>query len=102
MTPAPSAPPVACRLVRVHGRVQGVGFRESCVDQACTLGVAGWVRNRRDGSVEAMLLGPPHAVDRLLEWLHQGPPAARVDRVTHAEATPPSPAPTRFERRPTE
>lgn len=91
-----------CRCVRIEGRVQGVGFRENCVRQARALGLAGYVRNRRDGSVEVLLQGPADAVSRLEDWLHEGPPLARVDRVTRL--SPPSTAsmPERFERWPTE
>lgn len=91
-----------CRLVRVHGRVQGVGFREACVQQAQRLAVTGWVRNRRDGSVEALLLGTPEALARLQAWLHHGPPLARVERIDCTPQPPPCPAPDAFERRPTE
>lgn len=65
----------------VTGRVQGVFFREETRRAATGLGVAGWVRNRRDGSVEAIAEGDPAAVDRLLDWCRSGPPLARVDGV---------------------
>jgi acylphosphatase len=74
--PAPSA-----LHVRVTGRVQGVGFREACVVEAQAIGVAGWVRDHRDGTVEAWLQGPPVAVQRLLDWMREGPPLARVEGV---------------------
>lgn len=67
--------------VRLYGRVQGVGFRFWTVEQAERLGLDGWVRNRRDGSVEACFAGPPAAVDQMLERCRQGPRAARIDRV---------------------
>jgi acylphosphatase len=67
--------------VFVHGRVQGVWFRESCREQAVALGLGGWVRNRADGSVEAVFEGPAPAVDRMVAWCHDGPAHARVDRV---------------------
>ena len=70
----------ACHL-RIEGRVQGVGFRDACVRQARALGLGGWVRNRRDGSVEVWAEGPPQAVAELQVWLHRGPTMARVDRV---------------------
>ena len=95
-------PPTECRLVRVHGRVQGVGFREACAQRAEALGLAGWVRNRRDGSVEVLLQGPADAVARMELWLRQGPPSARVERLTHTPLTPPFAVLHSFERRPTE
>jgi acylphosphatase len=92
---------VECRLLRVEGRVQGVGFREACVDEARALGLRGWVRNRLDGSVEVLLQGPVDAVSRLQAWLHEGPPLARVDRVTATVLPPPDPPLARFDRHPT-
>ncbi len=65
----------------VQGRVQGVYFRQSTQVEAERLGVRGWVRNRRDGSVEVVVEGEPAAVDALVAWCHQGPPMARVDAV---------------------
>lgn len=70
------------RHVVVTGRVQGVWFRESCRREAEVLGAAGWVRNRADGTVEAVFEGPPAVVDRLVAWCGDGPPRARVDAVT--------------------
>ncbi|MEF8730785.1 MAG: acylphosphatase [Candidatus Accumulibacter meliphilus] len=70
-----------CRNLRIHGRVQGVGYRWSLVVEATRLGLRGWVRNRRDGSVEALVSGSLEAVDALLVWAHRGPSMARVDRV---------------------
>jgi acylphosphatase len=67
--------------VFVSGRVQGVWFRESCRDAATSAGVCGWVRNLSDGRVEAVLEGPPAAVDRVVSWCHDGPSHARVDAV---------------------
>ncbi len=69
------------RLV-VSGRVQGVGFRYSLADEARSLNLVGWVRNRRDGTVEAIVSGAPRAVEALVKWAHEGPPAARVTAVT--------------------
>jgi acylphosphatase len=64
---------------RVRGRVQGVSFRFYTRDQATALGLAGWVSNCDDGSVEVVAEGPRLALERLLAWLRHGPPAARVD-----------------------
>ena len=69
------------RHVTVHGRVQGVNFREAMRTQAQRLGVTGWVRNCASGTVEAMVHGAPASVERMLEWVQRGPPAARVTRV---------------------
>lgn len=70
---------------RVHliisGRVQGVSFRYATRREAEHLGVTGWVRNLPDGNVEAVVEGEESKVDELTAWCHQGPPAARVDRV---------------------
>jgi len=95
----PDAPQT--RLVRVRGRVQGVGFRDGCLHGARRFGVAGWVRNRLDGSVEALLHGPPDRLEALLQWLRQGVPAARVDTIEVAGLDTPDPPPSGFERRPT-
>lgn len=67
--------------VRIHGRVQGVWYRGWTVDQARILGLDGWVRNRTDGSVEAVFHGPEAAVRDMIERCRQGPPAARVERI---------------------
>ena len=68
---------IARRIV-VRGAVQGVGYRYSMIESADALGVSGWVRNCRDGSVDAFAQGTEVAVGRLLEWARHGPPAARV------------------------
>jgi acylphosphatase len=67
--------------LRIHGRVQGVGYREALCREAERLGVTGWVRNRSDGSVEALASGPAAAVDALAAWCELGPPLAQVLRV---------------------
>lgn len=87
-------------LLRVRGLVQGVGFRHSLHREATRAGLAGWVRNRHDGSVEAFLQGPPAALGELVDWAHSGPPAARVDSVELA-AAPADPEIDGFEQRPT-
>jgi len=73
--------------VIVSGDVQGVGYRYTMRIVARDAGVAGWVRNRSDGTVEAEVEGAPAQVDEVLAWMAQGPPGARVDaaRVTDAE-----------------
>lgn len=69
------------KQLRITGRVQGVGFRHALQREALAQGLAGWVRNRRDGSVEAMLQGDAAAVEAVCAWARHGPPAARVDRL---------------------
>ena len=72
--------------VLICGRVQGVGFRYAMAEEAEQLGATGWVRNRRDGTVEAVIDGEAAAVAALLAWARRGPPAARVTEVRIAEA----------------
>lgn len=69
------------RHLVIHGHVQGVGFRWSLAQEAQALGLTGWVRNRREGTVEAMIAGEEAALERLIAWAHRGPPSARVTRV---------------------
>ena len=69
------------RRVVVSGHVQGVFFRETARRRALTLGVAGWIRNTPDGSVEAAFEGDAEAVERLVEFCREGPRGARVDWV---------------------
>ncbi|MER6310053.1 acylphosphatase [Streptomyces sp. NPDC001657] len=76
------------RRVVVSGTVQGVFFRDTCRRTAEARGVAGWVRNARDGTVEAVFEGDPESVQKLVEWTHQGPPAAVVDAVSVTEEEP--------------
>jgi len=77
---------VICRRVIVHGFVHGVFFRDTVRRHALTAGVAGWVRNNRDGTVEAVFEGEPEAVERLVAFCHEGPRGARVDGVdAHVE-----------------
>ena len=85
--------------LRITGRVQGVWFRGWTNDQADELGLDGWVRNRRDGSVEAVVSGPADRVDDLVARCRTGPPAARVEDVdvtAESEAVAPG-----FHQRPT-
>lgn len=70
----------------IFGRVQGVGYRESMRIEAQKAGCTGWVRNRKDGSVEALVEGAPEDVASLVAWARRGPPAARVARVDASEA----------------
>lgn len=65
----------------VSGLVQGVFFRDTCLREASARGVSGWVRNRRDGSVEAVFQGADTDVGMMVSWAHRGPRDARVDRV---------------------
>ncbi|MBS7540865.1 acylphosphatase [Ancylobacter lacus] len=73
----------------IHGRVQGVGYRAWLAREAGRRGLAGWVRNRASGAVEALLCGQQPAVEALIAACHGGPPAARVERV---DELPPGPA----------
>ena len=75
----------AARL-RIMGRVQGVGYRAWALQMASRLGLRGWVRNRRDGSVEALIIGDEDAVDRMIEACREGPYAARVADVAVSDA----------------
>jgi len=72
------------RQILVIGRVQGVGYRYALRDEALRLGVAGWVRNRADGSVEALLQGDAPALAQLIAWARRGPRLAHVDEVRDA------------------
>ena len=83
----------------IRGFVQGVHFRASMVQEARRLGVAGWVRNRRDGSVEALFAGPAQAVEQMIAACRRGPPAASVDDLAISPAEPP--AQTGFRQLPT-
>lgn len=69
------------RRLAIHGRVQGVWFRESMRRQAAHLGITGWVRNRMDGSVEAVVQGSAEAVEAITRWSERGPEQARVEKV---------------------
>jgi acylphosphatase len=89
----------AARLLRIHGRVQGVCFRAWAVETAHRLDISGWVRNRTDGTVEMLVHGGDVAVRAMIEHAREGPPVARVDRIDVAPAeAPPSAG---FKTRPT-
>jgi acylphosphatase len=76
------------RRIVVHGRVQGVFFRDSTRQQAERAGVAGWVRNREDGTVEAVFEGDDEAVTQIVDWVRGGPGHADVERVDVTEEEP--------------
>lgn len=76
------------RRVIAHGRVQGVFFRDSARERARAHAVSGWVRNREDGGVEAVLEGPRQAVERVMRFLETGPPRASVEHVEVEEEAP--------------
>jgi acylphosphatase len=87
------------RRLAITGRVQGVGFRYSMEREARGLGVTGWVRNRRDGSVEATVQGTPEAVAAITAWARHGPPGALVTDVKESDGDGDH---TSFDTRPTE
>lgn len=67
--------------LRVHGHVQGIGFRDACKRHAHLHGVRGWVSNAGNGTVDVLLQGSPDQVDRMLSWLGQGPEGAQVSEI---------------------
>ena len=71
--------------LRIRGRVQGVFYRDSAQREAQRMELRGWVRNRSDGSVEAVAQGPPERVAALIDWCHEGPPLAQVAEVAVTE-----------------
>ncbi len=87
--------------VRIEGLVQGVFYRGWTIENAEQLGLKGWVRNRRDGSVEALFVGPRQAIESMLARCGEGPPAARVAAVIPADVAPPDPLPRGFRDLPT-
>jgi acylphosphatase len=74
------------KRLRIHGRVQGIGYRHSMLSRAVAAGITGWVRNRRDGTVEAMVAGPARAVEEIIAWARRGPQGAVVTRVDVEDA----------------
>jgi acylphosphatase len=73
---------------RIEGQVQGVGFRYSCIREGRRLGLTGWVRNTPEGDVEVWAEGSPGKLEILLQWLHRGPPGARVKAVHRHDGIP--------------
>lgn len=88
--PDPDSVPIARRL-RIRGLVQGVAYRASALAEARRLRLDGWVRNRLDGSVEALVAGPEAAVETFIAWARRGPPAARVNGIEILPGDPPPP-----------
>lgn len=74
----------------ISGKVQGVGYRASFAAQAEALKLSGWVRNRSDGNVEALVAGDVQAIDEMLAWARRGPPGARVDQMMVQDRDAPS------------
>jgi acylphosphatase len=81
--------PIARHLI-IHGKVQGVYYRASAEARARELGLCGWIRNRRDGTVEAIVGGTAKAVDAFIAWAHEGPPGARVNHIETAKTDIPT------------
>ena len=90
---------MTAKRLRIHGRVQGVFYRAWSRQQARALGLAGWVCNRSDGSVEMLLAGEEAKVVEMIERCREGPPAARIERIEVEDSDEAAPAP--FETRPT-
>lgn len=84
-------PVLITRHIQVHGRVQGVGYRISAKTEAERLGLGGWVRNCKDGSVEMMVTGSQTAVEHFIRWARQGPSSAQVTQLVLLEPTTGSP-----------
>jgi acylphosphatase len=87
LNPSPISARISARLL-IAGRVQGVGFRAATERQARILGITGWVRNRWDGRVEAVIEGSPAAVEAMVGWCQQGDPPAQVDSIERSEQPP--------------
>ena len=88
------------KKLRIHGEVQGVFYRAWSAEQARDLGLSGWVRNRRDGTVEMLVAGEEAVVQRMIALCRDGPPAARVERIDIEDVR--EQTPSGFEKRPTE
>lgn len=89
---------ILSKKIHIFGHVQGVFFRASLSREANKHAITGWVRNRRDGSLEALLQGEAEALESLIEWARHGPPGARVDRIEISDGYGDYPA---FSQRPT-
>ncbi len=100
MTPAADNPEEIAVTLRIQGRVQGVWYRGWMIEQASRRGLRGWVRNRRDGSVEALVVGLAAEVEGMVAECRRGPPSARVTSVTRQPAA--DPGADGFVGRPTE
>ena len=83
-----SRPEISAFFARIEGRVQGVGFRYSCMNEGQCLGLSGWVRNTSGGDVEVWAEGVEEKLEALLQWLRRGPPGARVIAVHHETRLP--------------
>jgi acylphosphatase len=92
---------LAAKQLRIAGRVQGVGYRANFARQAQRLGLSGWVRNRLDGTVEALVQGKSERVDEIVAWAHRGPSLARVDHVLASDVGVITTEPTAFRVLPT-
>ena len=92
---------MGAKRLLIAGLVQGVGYRYAFAERATALALTGWVRNRQDGRVEACAWGPEPAVLALIDWAHQGPEHARVDRVVVGNVPDGGEAPQGFTQRET-
>jgi acylphosphatase len=101
MPDAEKTDPMIARRLTIRGRVQGVGYRDAMIDAAHALGVCGWVRNKRDGTVEALVQGDERAVESLTSWCRRGPGSAQVTAIATLDVIP-DPALATFGRRSTE
>jgi acylphosphatase len=89
------------KRMMIEGLVQGVGYRYAFAERAAALGLAGWVRNRSNGAVEACVHGPADAVQAIIDWAHKGPSAAQVNHVEVADSPEAAPPGNTFDIRPT-
>jgi acylphosphatase len=101
MEPTAPGATIVTWLVTARGRVQGVGLRDACVRRATSAGITGWVRNRMDASVEALLQGSPAQLESMCDWLREGATPARVETLDITPLPPPCPRFDDFTRRAT-